>query len=139
MKPIVRAAIVAASVLAGVGAGAQGGGVLASLAPGEWELHEIGQRDSARLVCLRNPQRLVHMDFPLRACRRSLVAQDGRTATVRFICPGLGNGVTRLSVESGSIVRLQAQGLARGAPFDHDIEARRIGPCRRGVTASLPD
>lgn len=139
MKAIGRAALVAASLLAGVAAGAQGGSILASLAPGEWELHDIGQRGTARAVCLRDPQRLAHIEHPTRACRRSVVSREGAVTTIRYVCPGIGNGVTRLTVESGSLVRIQTQGLVRGAPFDRDIEARRIGNCRNGLTASLPD
>lgn len=139
MKVIGRAALAAASLLAGVAAGAQGGSVLAGLAPGEWALHDIGQRGSARAICVRDPMQLVHVNHPLGACRRSLVSREGEVATIRYVCPGIGNGMTRLTVESGSIVRIQTQGLVRGAPFDRDLEARRVGGCRAGLTASLPD
>jgi hypothetical protein len=139
MNAIGRAALAAATLLTGVAVGAQGGSVLDRLGPGEWAVHDIGQRGSERLVCLRDPRRLAHLDQPVRACRRSLVSEEGRDATVRYVCPGLGNGVTRLRVESDTIVRIQTQGLVRGAPFDRDMEARRTGPCRPGLTASLPD
>lgn len=139
MKWIGRAALAAASLLVGVAAGAQGGAVLAGLAPGEWELHDIGQRGTARAICLRDPMQLAHVNHPTRACRRSVVSREGEVATIRYVCPGIGNGMTRLTMESDTIVRIQTQGLVRGAPFDRDIEARRIGRCRNGLTASLPD
>lgn len=139
MRRMGRAALAAAAVLAGATAGAQGTSVLDGIAPGEWALHEIGQRGTERRVCLRDPRRLAHLAHPKSACRRSVVSAEGRSATVRYVCPGLGNGVTRFSVESPAIVRLQTQGLERGAPFDRDLEARRIGPCRPGLTASLRD
>lgn len=134
-----RAALAAASVLVGVAAGAQGPSVLDRLVPGAWEIHDIGQRGTARLVCLRDPRRLAHLEHAIGACRRTVVSEQGRAASIRYVCPRLGNGVTRLSLESDSIVRIQTQGLVRGAPFDRDLEARRLGPCRPGLTASLPD
>lgn len=139
MKTIGRTALAVASLLMGVAAGAQGGSVLAGLAPGEWALHDIGQRGATRAICVRDLMQLAHVNHALGACRRSVVSREGEVATIRYVCPGIGNGVTRLTVESGSIVRIQTQGLVRGAPFDRDIEARRIGACRPGLTASLPD
>ncbi|WP_375286709.1 DUF3617 domain-containing protein [Sphingomonas sp.] len=139
MNAIGRAAFAVSALLAGAAAGAQGGSVLAGVVPGEWALHDIGQRGTARQICVRDPAQLVHVNHPTGACRRSLVSREGRVTTIRYVCPGLGNGITRLTMESSSIVRIQTQGLVRGAPFDRDMEARRTGACRRGLTAFLPD
>lgn len=129
MNRIARAMLAAICVTGGVAAGAQGAAVLDRLAPGEWEFHEIGQRGTARRLCLRDLRQLAHVDLAAQACRRTLVSEEGNAATIRFVCPGQANGVTRLTVESASIVRVQVQGLRQGAPFDRDYEARRLGRC----------
>lgn len=130
MKQIGRAVLAGACAASAVAAGSQAVGWLNRLAPGQWEIHEIGKPESVRRLCLSDPRQFVHLDQPAQACRRTVLSEEGNAANFRFVCPRVGNGVTRLTAESPSIVRVQVQGLLRGAPFDRDYEARRIGRCR---------
>lgn len=127
---MIRAAIAAAALVAGAALGAESLQALASVAPGVWQLHEIGAQGAGRAICVRDPRALLQIEHGTANCTQSVIDQSATKATVRYACPGLGNGTTNLSVESDSIVRVHTQGILRGAPFDVDYEARRQGACR---------
>jgi len=126
----VRPALAGLLVLGATAAVAQGPAILNTIAQGEWRLHEIGVRGSQRSICVRDPRQLLQVRHGGTPCARFVIADGPRRATVRYTCPGRGYGMTTITVESDSVVRLQTQGLFRGAPFDLDYEARRQGPCR---------
>lgn len=115
-------------VLAGA-AGAQAMSALDAVAPGEWRLHEIGSKGAAKSICVSDPRLLLQVEHGTTACARFVVAQTPHSATIRYTCPGRGHGLTTIIVESGTVVRLQTQGLFRGAPFDLDYEGRWQGRC----------
>lgn len=125
-----RRALIALSLASGAMAGAQAPSALATLSRGEWVIHEIGSPQRSRAICVRDPALLVQLEHGPIDCRRQVIAETRDGALIRYRCPGLGGGTTRVTVESASLVRLQTQGLIRGAPFDHDYEARFRGPCR---------
>ena len=83
---------------------------------------------------------VVRSAYAIRGCcfrsnmaqRRAPVSSSRRrrdSATIRYTCPGRGHGLTTITVESGTVVRLQTQGLFHGAPFDLDYEGRWQGRC----------
>lgn len=110
-------------------AGAQGMSALSVVTPGEWQLHEIGSRGAAKSICVHDPRLLLQVEHGTAACARFVVADTPHSATIRYTCPGRGHGLTTITVESGTVVRLQTQGLFRGAPFDVDYEGRWQGRC----------
>lgn len=99
------------------------------IAPGQWSLHEIGSSDPPASLCVREAGSLLQLRHGGVSCSRFVVDQGPREATVHYTCPGQGYGRTTLSVEDAGVVRVQTQGLLRGAPFDFDYEARRVGAC----------
>jgi hypothetical protein len=135
MKRAVMTRALAAGMLAGGGAmaAAQGVGALAQVQTGEWQLHEVGAGPAGRSLCVSDPRRLLQVQHGTAACTFRTITSAANAATVRYVCPGAGNGTTELTVESKSIVRLHTQGVQRGAPFDVTYEARFAGPCRTGL------
>lgn len=111
------------------------GGVLAAglprIAPGEWQVHEIGGA-GVQKVCVRDATRLVQWRHPGQACTLTPVGGAGAPTTVYYSCGRGGEGQTVLTVENPALVRIQTQGMAGGQPFDLDLEARRTGVCRAG-------
>ncbi|UVO51848.1 hypothetical protein M0208_15505 [Sphingomonas sp. SUN019] len=99
------------------------------VAPGAWSLHEIGSTGAPLALCVREATALLQVRHGASQCSRFVVDQGPRRATVHYTCPGLGYGRTTLSVEDEGVIRLQTQGILRGAPFDFDYEARRTGTC----------
>lgn len=125
----------AAGLLAGVGgmAVAQGAGALSQVQPGQWQIHEIGEKTPARALCAPDVKRLLQIQHGGAACTFRTISDEGSAATVRYVCPGAGNGTTELTVESKTILRLHTQGVAKGAPYDVTYEARYAGACSTGL------
>lgn len=117
------------AISAAAGAQAPRLAVLGHVLPGSWTLREIGAGGAARAMCIGDPGILLQIHHGTTACARFVVSSGPRTATVDYTCPGSGHGRTTLTAEGSSLVRIQTQGLANGAPFDVDYEARRGGTC----------
>jgi len=100
---------------------------LAAIESGEWQLKESG--GPAHPLCLASPEALIQMQHHDQNCTHTVVAQDSRSVTFRYTCPGAGYGRTTITVETGRLFKLETQGIAGGAPFDLSYEARRIGNC----------
>ena len=122
-------------VAVAVGAAAQGPrpALLDQLRPGSWTLHEIGSPAARRTICVTDAASLLQVHHGAAQCARFVVSSDQRTTTVSYTCAGQGYGRTTLTAESPTLVRIQTQGLAQGAPFDMDYEARRAGICVRSA------
>lgn len=117
------------SALLGVPDGADA----ARMEPGEWELRERGaERESSgpRRLCVSQLRQLVQLRHPRAACKQLTLQEAGNRLSVSYDCGGAGGGRTELRVETPRLVQLRSQGIADGAPFSFDMEARRIGACR---------
>jgi hypothetical protein len=117
-------------LLAGQGASAQRQVAVTALKTverGQWLLKE---RDgAARHLCLTNPEALLQIHHDGLACERVVMEDGPRAALVRYTCPGHGHGRTSISVETSKLVRFETQGVADGAPFAEEYEARLAGRC----------
>lgn len=107
--------------------------LLESLTPGSWTLHEIATDGAARSICIGDPAALLQIHHGAAPCPHFVVSASGRNVTVEYTCPRNGHGRTTLSVEGPTLARIHTQGIANGAPFDVDYEARRSGPCARSA------
>ncbi|MFN3945470.1 MAG: DUF3617 domain-containing protein [Allosphingosinicella sp.] len=107
--------------------------VLARMEPGLWTLKD---RDGARplpSICIAQDRgMLMQIQHGSAACTRLVIAQDAKSATVHYTCPGAGFGRTSLRLETPRLARIDSQGIHDGAPFAFRAEARRAGPCPRG-------
>lgn len=103
---------------------------LTKLERGQWELKPLGERGPARRICLGDPRALLQLRHVGEAgCSRFIIANDSRTATVHYTCPGAGHGRTTVTVTTPRALRIETQGIADNAPFDVAFEARRTGGC----------
>lgn len=102
---------------------------LTQLQPGKWTLTSQDSAFSSRSVCIGDPRVLIQIRQPASTCNRFVVANDPRRAVVSYSCPGAGNGLTTIRVETPRLAQIETQGVAGGAPFDLAIEARRTGDC----------
>jgi hypothetical protein len=102
---------------------------LSAVEKGPWELHEVGDRRAPRL-CLPEVSEVLQLRHRGGAgCSRFVIANEPRTATVHYTCPGAGHGRTTLTVETPRVMRVETQGIASNAPFDQRFEARRVASC----------
>jgi hypothetical protein len=101
--------------------------------PGEWVLRDTAGTAPSRSICLGDGAQLIQLHHGDVSCTRRVLDNSAEAATVNYSCPGAGHGQTAVTVETSRIIHVHTQGLARGAPFDVDYEARLVGPC--GATA----
>jgi len=131
LRRIVRAAVTGAVlVLAVGGASAQRPGApiaLAGLESGEWQLK--APEGDLRKICLGSRAALVQVMHVGLQCDHVVIDNSPRSATIRYTCPGRGNGRTVISVETPRLISIQTQGVIDGAPFAAEFEGRRVGAC----------
>lgn len=100
---------------------------LKSLEPGTWQLDVAGR--PSRQICLSDPVALVQIEHEQTGCSRLVVANEARSATVQYMCQGAGWGRSTVRVVTPRQVSISTQGIARNAPFDYVVSARKIGAC----------
>jgi hypothetical protein len=126
-----RSLPIAALVVLGTGGAAlpraPGQAVLAKIERGQWLLRD--RAGAERKLCLTTATRLVQIEHGGAACQQVVLAQDPRSATLRYSCPGHGQGRTVITVETPRLVRIETQGVIDGEPFEQEYEARKLGPC----------
>lgn len=109
---------------------------LARIELGQWQLKEPGPNSVARSLCLSEPAVLFQLGHTGAQCSRFVIADTPESMTVHYTCPGAGHGRTTIVIETSRLLHIQTQGIASGAPFDMDYEARRTGDCATRTTAS---
>jgi hypothetical protein len=111
--------------------------VLAQLERGLWQLRDQ-ETNAVRhpSICLGSAKLLLQVQHRGRPCSQLLVSQDERSATVHYTCPSSGYGQTLLKLETPRLAQIDTQGIADGSPFSYRLEARRVGACGSGRTAS---
>lgn len=119
---------------ASVAAGAVQLAALANVTPGEWELKEIGGTQR-KAICVADPVQLLQIQHGAANCTRNVLDSDAKAVTVHYTCNGGGNGRTTLTVRSPQAFKLETQGMAGGAPFAVDYEAKRLGDCAPAAAA----
>lgn len=109
---------------------------LAKLESGEWQLKskETGETKS---MCLGDAKALLQVRHGRASCSRFVIANDPRSSTVHYTCPGAGHGRTTIRVETPRLVQIESQGIANNAPFQILYEGRRLGACASGNNASF--
>lgn len=121
--------LTASLIVAGYSAAAQTRSLVAlgQIERGEWSLRAAD--GSTRSICVTDPQALLQLRHRGVSCQRFVVENEANSGRVTYNCPGLGNGDTRISVETPRLIRLETQGMSRGLPFTEEYEGRRTGAC----------
>lgn len=126
--------LAAGLLLASHGAGAtsapQGSelAMLDSLRKGEWSL-KFRDGSVARKLCVRTGAELLQLRHAGARCSQYVVEDLVGKVTVQYTCTGSGFGRTSIRRETSSLVQIESQGIAEGAPFQFLAEARHTGPC----------
>jgi hypothetical protein len=94
---------------------------------GQWQLHETDGGTSK--LCVTDPAALLQLHHRGAQCTQVVVENSRDVATIHYTCPGRGYGRTTISVETSKLVRIDTQGLVDGAPFDSQLEGRKLGAC----------
>lgn len=116
-------------MLSAMASAAQAPGLLRQLEPGAWELRARGEPQVRRL-CVANPEQLLQVEHPRSQCQRYVLAETDRSLSVSYECGGAGSGRTDIRIETSRLAQIRSQGVAGGAPFAWNMEARRVGACQ---------
>lgn len=104
-------------------------GALGRVASGQWELSEPGsQRDAVRM-CVGDPTLLAQVVHRDRQCTRVTISESGNETLIHYTCSGAGFGRSSVQVITPRSLRIETQGIVRGAPFHRVLHARRTGNC----------
>lgn len=130
LRPLALAAALLAPLAAGNAAGRPDNGLtaLAGIERGEWTLRAAD--GTTRSICITDPQVLLQLQHRGASCTRFVVEDGSSGGRVTYSCPGIGNGATRVVVETPRLIRLESQGINRGLPYSFEYEGRRTGGCR---------
>ena len=97
------------------------------LEAGSWRIEAEGQEP--RTMCLSDPAALTQVVHEGPACRRFVIANEVRSATVHYSCAAAGWGRTTVQIDNPRQVQIRTQGIKGRAPFDFTAEARWTGAC----------
>lgn len=106
---------------------------LRQLEAGLWQLEIKGK--APRQLCVTDPVTLVQVEHDQPGCSRFVIANDPKSSTVHYKCEGAGWGRTTVRIETPRMAAIHTQGIARNAPFDYTVEARRVGACAAQTAA----
>ncbi len=102
---------------------------LSSLESGQWQLRSRADPTENRSVCIGDAQSLIQIRHGRATCSRFVIANDPKSATVHYTCPGAGHGRTTVRMETPRLIQLESQGIADNEPFSITLEGRRVGAC----------
>jgi hypothetical protein len=105
---------------------------LSSLQPGQWLLKPRGANMAERSLCLGDTRQLLQLRHSTASCRKFVISNGPRLATVHYTCAGGGHGQTTVRVETPRLVQISSQGIADKEPFVFEAEGRRVGACAAG-------
>jgi hypothetical protein len=109
---------------------------LASIELGQWQLRTLDNGTApASSMCVSDPRSLIQIRHKQAQCSRFVIANDAKTATVHYTCPGAGHGQTTIRVETPRLIQIDSQGIAERSPFSLRMEARRVGACGTQTSA----
>lgn len=136
--PVLRACLGASLMLGAVTVAAPATAPLIALAriePGLYQLKEVGSSAPPKSLCISNAAVLIQLEHPEVNCSRFVIDDTPDSTTVHYTCPGNGHGRTVVKIATPRSFDLETQGIANRAPFDIDVQGRRLGDCDPRKTA----
>lgn len=108
-------------------AAAAGPSIFSKAHGGLWEISREG-RPPVRL-CIADPAILAEYENRAGRCIRTVIRDDGSSATIHYSCAGGSFGQSEVTVLTPRSLRVRTQGISGNAPFKYSFDARRMGNC----------
>ena len=108
---------------------AQRPGALAQTSGGQWELSGLPGSAGPVRRCVADPMTFAQIEHRGQSCSQGVISDSPSSAVVNYTCSNGGFGRTELTVLTPRSIRIQTQGISRGAPFNYVVQARRVGSC----------
>ena len=110
-------------------AAAQRPNALAQTSGGEWEISGLPGTSGSVRRCIGNTMTFAQIEHRGQSCTQVVISDTPTTAVVHYTCTNGGFGRTELTLLTPRSLRVQTQGISRGAPFNYVVQARRMGAC----------
>lgn len=105
---------------------------LDGVAGGLWELEGLpGVRGSVQ-QCVADPLKLVLAEHKGAKCSETVLGEQGSTVRLSYQCGAAGFGQGNIKHITPRSLRVEATGIANGAPYGFVVQARRVGDCPKG-------
>jgi hypothetical protein len=108
---------------------ASGPHALAQASGGSWEVSRDARGGAARSLCLADPVMLGQWEHRGARCQRVVLSDQDNKAVIDYTCGEGGFGHSEITLLTPRTLRVATQGIARGAPFNYVLHARRVGNC----------
>jgi uncharacterized protein DUF3617 len=119
----------AAAALLLVLAAADRPSLFAKTAGGMWELSGVRGTERNLRQCVANPAMLARFEHRGSNCSTEVVRNQPTSAEIHYSCSGGDFGRTTVTLVTPRSLRIDTQGISRGAPFNYVLHARRVGDC----------
>lgn len=96
---------------------------------GLWEVGKSASGSGSVRRCLGDPAILAQWENKDQNCTRVVISSGTSSAEIHYTCVGGDFGSSRVSVLTPRSVRVETQGISKGAPFGYTLHARRVGNC----------
>lgn len=96
---------------------------------GLWEVGKSAAGTGSVRRCLADPAILAQWEHKDQTCTRVVVSSGTSRADIHYTCTGGDFGTSKVSVLTPRSVRIETQGISKGAPFGYTLHARRVGNC----------
>ena len=115
---------------------AQHPSALAGVQPGLWEISGAPGVKAPIRQCVTELVALAEFEHRGRACKPKVISDKGHSVVIEYNCGAAGFGRSRLDVITPRSIRIDTQGISEQLPFQYVLQARRVGDCASGTTAS---
>ena len=102
---------------------------LAETSPGLWELTGFPKPHASARQCVADTAALAALEHHGQSCKQVLISDSPSSTVIEYTCANGGFGRTKLTLLTPRSLRIETQGISAKYPFNHVIQARRIGDC----------
>jgi hypothetical protein len=112
---------------------------LAGVAGGLWEVDGVPGHNGAVRSCVADPLQLIYSEHPNADCTPTILGDNPPLLRVSFQCRSGSFGQASVKTITPRSLRIEVQGISDGAPYNHVMQARRIGDCARPGGGGRPE
>lgn len=110
--------------------------VLSQASGGLWEISGAPGAKAPVRQCIADLAVLAQFEHRGRNCKRTIVHDDGSSASIHYSCGGADFGDSQIDVLTPRSLRISTQGISGSLPFNYVLQARRIGDCEKAASSS---
>ena len=103
---------------------------------GLWEITGLPGAKGSERQCVADTVALAQFEHRGKSCSHKVLSDSGSSVLIEYSCGGAGFGRSKVDVITPRSLRIDTQGISDDLPFGYVLQARRVGDCPSGSTAS---